>query len=190
MGHFKDLKAWQHARRLAILSKPAIERLPDSERGGLADEWRRAAYSVALNIAEGAAKGSREFRRYLDTARASLHEVEAVLDLVVGLGYLHADDVCRDRSRARRMRADRVRPVAETRQHSKADLKLSSVNRRELVVLELVLAPCHTVFLNLILPTRRPSISITSNIPPLTGRVSPTRGSRPSIPNTRPPIVV
>ena len=30
MGDFKDLKAWQHARRLAILSKAAIARLPEA----------------------------------------------------------------------------------------------------------------------------------------------------------------
>jgi four helix bundle protein len=94
MGHFKDLRAWQHARRLALLSKEAITRLPAGERDGLIDQWRRASYSVVLNIAEGASmRGSREFRKYLDTARGSLHEIEAIMDLVVGLGYLTEDDL-------------------------------------------------------------------------------------------------
>src|SRR5947208_16794933 len=86
MGDFKDLKAWQHARRLAILSKAAIARLPESERYALADQWRRAVYSVALNIAEGASRrGVKDFRRHLDIARASLHEVEAIIDLGLAL---------------------------------------------------------------------------------------------------------
>ncbi len=94
MGHFKDLKAWQHARSLAILSKAAIARLPESERDGLADQWKRASYSVVLNIAEGASRrGTKEFRRFLDIARASLHEIEAILDLVLALGYFRLEDL-------------------------------------------------------------------------------------------------
>jgi hypothetical protein len=48
MGHFKKLKAWQHARALALVSKPLI---------------------------------------------ASLDEIEAIIDLAVGLDYLRGDDV-------------------------------------------------------------------------------------------------
>ena len=52
MGHFKNLKAWQHARRLALLSRAAINRLPPGDHDELAAQWRRASYSVVLNIAE------------------------------------------------------------------------------------------------------------------------------------------
>jgi len=94
MGHFKKLKAWEHARALAVVSKPLIERLPSTERSGLADQWRRAASSVVLNIAEGASRpGNKEFRRHLSIARASLDEVEAIIDLAVGLDYLRREDV-------------------------------------------------------------------------------------------------
>jgi four helix bundle protein len=96
MGHFKDLKAWQHARSLAVLTKAAIERLPESEKDGLADQWRRASYSVVLNIAEGASRrGSKEFRRFLDIARASLHEIEAIIDLVVALNYFRPEELAK-----------------------------------------------------------------------------------------------
>ena len=96
MGHFKQLKAWQHARMVAVLSKAAIARLPLSERDALADQWRRASYSVALNIAEGASRrGSREFRRHLDIARASLDEIEAIIDLAVSLDYFRAEELAK-----------------------------------------------------------------------------------------------
>jgi four helix bundle protein len=96
MGHFKDLKAWQHARSLAVLTKGAIERLPESEKEGLADQWRRASYSVVLNIAEGASRrGTKEFRRYLDIARSSLHEIEAILDLVLALNYFRPEELAK-----------------------------------------------------------------------------------------------
>jgi four helix bundle protein len=96
MGHFKKLKAWQHARTLTLLSRSAIGRLPPSESEALATQWRRACYSVALNVAEGASRrGSRDFRRHLDIARASLDEIEAILDLVVGLGYFRPEELAK-----------------------------------------------------------------------------------------------
>ena len=96
MGHYKNLKAWQHARALAVISKPLIDRLPATERSNLADQWRRATSSIVLNIAEGASRrGAKEFRKYLDTARASLDEIEAIIDLGVGLGYLRREDVAK-----------------------------------------------------------------------------------------------
>lgn len=96
MGHFKKLKAWEHARALVIVSKPLIDRLPPSERSGLADQWRRAATSVVLNIAEGASRrGNREFRKHLGIARASLDEIEAIIDLAVALSYVRREDVTR-----------------------------------------------------------------------------------------------
>lgn len=96
MGHFQQLKAWQHARSLAVLSQAAIVRLPPAEANALADQWRRASYSVALNIAEGATRrGSKDFRRYLDIARGSLDEIEGIIDLVVALGYFRREELAR-----------------------------------------------------------------------------------------------
>src|SRR3989442_5125133 len=89
MDDFRNLKAWQQAKELAALSAAAIARLPVYERYALGDQWRRAAYSVVLNLAEGnSRRGPREFRRYLDIARSSLHEIEGILELVQVLGYL------------------------------------------------------------------------------------------------------
>jgi len=89
MGDFKQLRAWQEAKKLAVLSKAAVAKLPRDERYALGDQWRRAAYSVALNLAEGASRrGPTEFRRYLDIARSSLHELEAILELAIAQGYI------------------------------------------------------------------------------------------------------
>ena len=75
-------------------SQGAIAQLPHFERDALADQWRRAAYSVALNIAEGASRrGVKDFRKHLDIARTSLSEIEAILDLAVALGYLQLQDL-------------------------------------------------------------------------------------------------
>jgi four helix bundle protein len=94
MGDFKALRAWQEAKALVLASQTAIPHLPPQERFLLADQWRRAAQSVALNIAEGASRsGPRQFRRYLDIALGSLHELEAILELVGALGYLPEADL-------------------------------------------------------------------------------------------------
>src|SRR4029077_20907026 len=94
MGDFRNLRAWQRAVDLAVLSKDVAAALPATERFVLADQWRRAAYSVVLNIAEGASRrGPKEFRRYLDMARSSLHEIEAILALAERLGYLKDVDL-------------------------------------------------------------------------------------------------
>jgi four helix bundle protein len=94
MGDFRELRAWQEAKQLIQLSRSAILKLPDHERYAIANQWRRAAYSVALNIAEGASRrGAREFRRYLDIARASLHELEAIFEIVLVMEYLSAEDL-------------------------------------------------------------------------------------------------
>jgi four helix bundle protein len=81
--------AWQEAKRLAVLSRDAIRSLPHAELFAHGGQWRRASYSVALNIAEGAAQSSpKQFRRYLEIAKGSLDEVQGVLELVEALGYV------------------------------------------------------------------------------------------------------
>jgi four helix bundle protein len=93
MAPYRTLKAWQHAQRLAVECARAAQRFPDYEQGGLADQLRRAAYGVVLNIAEGSARrGSRDYRRFLDTANASLAEVETALGLARELEYLQPAD--------------------------------------------------------------------------------------------------
>jgi len=88
MGSHRTLKAWQHAKILAVDCAKAAKRFPPEEQGALADQLRRAAYGAALNIAEGAGRrGSRDYRRFLDTARSSLDEVEAILEIASALGY-------------------------------------------------------------------------------------------------------
>ena len=49
---------------------------------------------MALNIAEGASRrGPRQFRRYLDYALGSLHELEAIFELVDALSYLPEEEL-------------------------------------------------------------------------------------------------
>jgi len=72
-----------------VLSRSAIRRLPPEERFALAGQWRRASYSVALNLAEGASRPHRgNFVRHVDIARGSLDELESILEIAAALDYL------------------------------------------------------------------------------------------------------
>jgi four helix bundle protein len=89
-----DLAAWHDARQLTALSHRAIARLPSAERHVLGDPWRRAAYRAVLHIAEGArVLGTRDGRRHLAIARASLSEISAIIELAVGLEYLRRVEI-------------------------------------------------------------------------------------------------
>ena len=93
MSSHRDLKAWQHARRFAVECMRVARTFPAYEQQrGLADQLRRAATSAVLNIVEGCNKASnREFRKFLETARTSLDEAIAVLELAVDAEYLTAE---------------------------------------------------------------------------------------------------
>ena len=89
MATHQTLRAWQHAQRLVVECARVAKRFPAYEQEALADQLRRAGYGVSLNIAEGhARRGSREYRRFLDTAKGSLAEVEAALDAAHQLEYV------------------------------------------------------------------------------------------------------
>jgi four helix bundle protein len=76
MAKFTNLRVWQEARSLLRLVSQATRDM--RAEGDLKAQLRRAAISVASNIAEGSERGSdREFRRFLLIAQASNAEVEA-----------------------------------------------------------------------------------------------------------------
>jgi four helix bundle protein len=86
-----SLIAWQRADDLFIKLHPlTFKQFPPSERFELGSQLRRAAYSVAANIAEGFARRSRKSRlHFLNVAEASLAEAGYCVHVAHRLGYLN-----------------------------------------------------------------------------------------------------
>ena len=85
---FKDLRVWQQAIDLAFAVYKATELFPKHETYGLSQQMRRAAVSIASNVAEGKGRWSpKEFRHFLFNARGSLLELETQIVIAGKLEY-------------------------------------------------------------------------------------------------------
>ena len=85
---YRDLRVWQDAMDLAEETYRATETFPHHERYGLVTQLRRAAVSVASNIAEGNARSTGDYLRHLLVSSGSLTEMETQFMLSNRLGFL------------------------------------------------------------------------------------------------------
>jgi four helix bundle protein len=77
---FRDLKVWNKAIDLTVLVYQFTVDFPKQEVYGLTSQMRRASVSVASNIAEGSARGTkRDFRQFVKLARGSNCELQTQL---------------------------------------------------------------------------------------------------------------
>jgi four helix bundle protein len=85
---YQDLNVWQKAMDLVVVIYKATAAFPKTETYGLTNQLRRAAVSVASNIAEGSAKRStREFIRFINIASGSVAELQTQIILSQRLDY-------------------------------------------------------------------------------------------------------
>jgi four helix bundle protein len=74
---YRDLIVWQKAMRLVTEVHDLTRTFPRSRDHGLGGQMRRAALSVACNIAEGHGRDHlRDYLRHLSIAKGSLAELE------------------------------------------------------------------------------------------------------------------
>jgi four helix bundle protein len=89
MQDFRGLEVWKKSHMLALATYGASARFPACERYGVTSQLRRAAVSIAANIAEGCGRGSdADFARFVQHALGSASELEYHLLLARDLGYL------------------------------------------------------------------------------------------------------
>ena len=85
---FEDLVVWQRAHQFVLATYRLTQGFPKSEVYGLSSQFRRAAVSVAANIAEGFRKrGQADKLRFFNIAQGSIEECRYDLILTRDLEY-------------------------------------------------------------------------------------------------------
>ena len=94
---FEKLEVWEEALDYVDAVYSVAARLPKQEEYNLKDQARRAATSIALNIAEGSTgQTDAEFARFLGVAIRSLVETVACQKIMARRGYFKGDDTLRE----------------------------------------------------------------------------------------------
>jgi len=91
LKNFKQLKVWQKAHHVTLDIYKATRKFPKEELYGLTSQIRRAASSIAANIAEGCGRtGDAELARFLQISMGFASEMEYHLLLAHDLELLDA----------------------------------------------------------------------------------------------------
>jgi four helix bundle protein len=91
---FQDLIVWQKAHNFVLTVYRCTENFPRHETYGLTSQFRRAAVSIAANIAEGYKKKDYKNKlHFLNIAQSSLEECRYYIILSSDLGYQNGTDM-------------------------------------------------------------------------------------------------
>jgi len=89
---FENLDVWREAIDFTKQLYGVTEHFPTAEQFGLSSQMRRAAISIATNIAEGKGRfHKKEFVQFLYISRGSLYETITLVKLAEQLGFLSKD---------------------------------------------------------------------------------------------------
>jgi four helix bundle protein len=93
LTRFEDLDCWKEAVSLAVEMYRITKEGKLAKDFGLRDQLRRAAASVASNIAEGKERETvSEFIRFLYIAKGSAGELRTQLQIAKEVGYLEKEE--------------------------------------------------------------------------------------------------
>lgn len=79
---FEKLTCWQHARELAVWIYKLTKSFPSEEKFGMISQMRRAAISVASNIAEGTSRVTKKDQAHFSVIAYS-STIELLNDLII-----------------------------------------------------------------------------------------------------------
>ena len=93
INSFRDLVVWQKAMVLVENVYALTDRFPKTEQFALTNQLRRAAISIASNIAEGHARQTGYFVNHLNMAVGSQAEIQTQLELAYRLKFVERSRV-------------------------------------------------------------------------------------------------
>lgn len=85
---FENLRVYQKAVDYVNFIYEISRSFPKSETYSLVDQFRRAAVSVCLNIAEGSGGTKAEFAQFIKIARRSVRECVACSEIALRLKFI------------------------------------------------------------------------------------------------------
>ncbi len=89
----QDMDVFKLSHSLTVEIYKLTGKFPPEEKFGLSSQMRRSAYSIPMNIVEGAARlGTKGYRQFIGIARGSASEITYQLLLSKDLGYITEDD--------------------------------------------------------------------------------------------------
>ena len=89
VGLVEDLDVFKLAHQMVLEIYRMTREFPEDEKYGLTAQMRRAAYSVPMNLVEGASRlNTAEYRHFVGIARASAAEAAYQLKLARDLNYI------------------------------------------------------------------------------------------------------
>jgi four helix bundle protein len=93
MRDYKKFTVWLRSHELTlIIYKDIAPYFPNSEKFGLTNQIKRAAYSIPINLAEGCGRGSeKEFVHFLDISLGSTQELEYCVFLIKELSFINEE---------------------------------------------------------------------------------------------------
>ena len=85
---FRELNVWKKAIDLTVMIYRLTSKFPKTEMYALSSQMQRASVSIASNIAEGSARGTKkDFRQFLRLAKGSACELQTQLVIVNRLRF-------------------------------------------------------------------------------------------------------
>ena len=79
---FEKLECWQQARQLAVWTYGITQKFPAEEKFGMVSQMRRAAISIASNLAEGSSRKTAKDKNHFSTIAYS-STVELLNDIII-----------------------------------------------------------------------------------------------------------
>ena len=93
MEKVEDLDVFKLSHLLALEIFKLTKTFPEEEKFGLISQMRRAAYSIPMNLMEGAHRlSSKEYRQFAGIAKGSAGEMKYQLLLVKDLKYVSEEE--------------------------------------------------------------------------------------------------